>query len=253
MMEQPDASGATAIPLVSGRIALSDEARASLQAVRVAQESARQRARQQTQRARLLFAIAAAGIALLVMGVAPRVSRWRLANRQAPIAALAPASSPEPTTQALAAASEAPIARAPAAAAPSVTSTDQVPTEQLGAAAAPDQGCDTALVRTAAWRVSPEACALAFEADPDNATLALAVAQAEHARGRLTEAAQWAKRALALDPKAAEAYVLIARADMNAGRRDEAGAAYRQYLELAPRGWHHAEARRGLRVTRSGR
>ncbi|HVV53032.1 MAG TPA: hypothetical protein VHO06_25455, partial [Polyangia bacterium] len=103
---------------------------------------------------------------------------------------------------------------------------------------------------SAPWRLSPEACARAFSADPSNAALALGVAQAEHARGHLDEAAQWAKRALALDPKAAEAYVLIARADLNDGRREDAGAAYRRYLELAPRGWHHAEARRALRSAR---
>ena len=145
-----------------------------------------------------------------------------------------------------------------AAAAPA-DSAERAPTEQLRTTtdqkraqspAGADPGCDTSAVRTAAWRLSPEACARAFDADPTNAALALAVGQAEHARGRLTEAAQWAKRALALDPKAAEAYVLVARADLENGRREDAGAAYRHYLELAPRGWHHAEARRALRGPR---
>jgi predicted Zn-dependent protease len=143
-------------------------------------------------------------------------------------------------------------------AAPGVNSAERAPAGQLGApgeqraesAAGSDQGCDTTAVRNASWRLSPEACARAFDADPTNAALALAVAQAEHARGHLSEGAQWAKRALALDPKAAEAYVLIARADMGNGLREDADQAYRHYLALAPRGWHHAEARRALRRAR---
>jgi tetratricopeptide (TPR) repeat protein len=231
---------------MSLRAALSDEARASLEAVRVAQDAAREHARQQTRNARLLFAIGTA-TALLVGGLAPRVARWRHAHGPASVAALPAATAPQPAPQAPAGDPnvEAPIAQAAVAAAAHTDSAGPAPAEQQRAGT--DQGCDLASVRSAAWRVSPEACALAFEADSTNAALALAVAQAEHARGHLTEAAQWAKRALALDPKAAEAYVLIARADVNDGRREDAGAAYRRYLELAPRGWHHAEARRALR------
>jgi Flp pilus assembly protein TadD len=99
--------------------------------------------------------------------------------------------------------------------------------------------------------VSPEACTRAFEADPSNASLALAVAQAEHARGRLAEAAQWARRAIDLDPKTAEAYVIVARAEAENGRHGHARRAYRTYLKLAPRGWHHAEARSALRAASS--
>jgi tetratricopeptide (TPR) repeat protein len=110
----------------------------------------------------------------------------------------------------------------------------------------PAEGCDTS-TRSGLWRRSAEACARAFAADPKNASLALAVAQAEHAHARLDEAAQWAKRALALDPKAAEAYVIIARADAENGRHEDARAAYQRYLEIAPRGWHKAEAQAALR------
>jgi Flp pilus assembly protein TadD len=69
-----------------------------------------------------------------------------------------------------------------------------------------------------------------------------------HAHGSGAEAAQWAKRALALDPNAAEAYVLIARADAAKGRHDDARTSYSRYLELAPRGWHKAEARAAVRA-----
>ena len=34
-----------------------------------------------------------------------------------------------------------------------------------------------------------------------------------------------------------------ARAEIASGRHEEARTAYRRYLELAPRGWHKAEAR----------
>jgi tetratricopeptide (TPR) repeat protein len=243
MMEQPELSAPSATSIMSLRVALSDEARASLEAVRVAQDAARQRGRRQTRQARLLFATGAAAAVLLVAGLAPRVARWRNARRSIPIAALPPPRSLPPAPRATTSAPETSVAPAPGAARSLADSADRAPAEPP-----PDTaGCDVTSVRTAPWRLSPEACARAFEAAPTNAALALAVGQAEHARGHLTEGAQWAKRALALDPKAAEAYVLIARADTEDGRREEASAAYRHYLELAPRGWHHAEARRALR------
>ena len=252
MMEQPEVVGPGAMAVGSLKIALSNDARASLEAVRAAQEAARHRARQQTRQARLMFATGIAAAGLLAAGLAPRLERWRHARRQAPIAALPPAIAPQPPPPATAGAPEAPTIAATEAppAAPVPVADLAASSQQKTASMAGSQSCDIAAIRSAAWRVSPEACARAFEADPTNPALALAVAQAEHARGHLGEAARWAKRALALDPKAAEAYVLIARADMEDGRREDAGAAYRRYLELAPRGWHHAEARRALRPTR---
>jgi len=254
MMEQAEVSASASTPIGSLRVALSDEARASLQAIHVAQEAARERARQQTRQARLLFAVGAA-TAVLVAGMAPRVAHWRRAHRQAPSAAMPSVISPGPALEATATGSVGPSAPAapavsppdPAVAVAAATAQLRVTDEEKPEnAAGSDQACDLASVQHAAWRVSPEACARAFQSEPTNAALALAVAQAEHARGHLTEAAQWAKRALAIDPKAAEAYVLIARADMEDGRRDDAGAAYRRYLELAPRGWHKTEARKAL-------
>jgi hypothetical protein len=44
---------------------------------------------------------------------------------------------------------------------------------------------------------------------------------------------------------------MIARADAKDGRRDDAVTAYRRYLELAPRGWHAAEARTAVRRART--
>ncbi len=258
-MEQPHVPAAAAVAIASLGRALSDEARASLEAVRVAQEAARLRARRQTTQARIwLIALLGAG-ALAAVTVGPRVARWRHARAQA-------ATPARPSlVVAASAASAAPIA-APATTSPAAVETrkPEPPVTARSAAAvalaAPvaaqdkardvagaDEGCDTALIRTAPWRLSPPACARLFESDPTNASLALAIAHAEHGNSRFAEAAQWAKRALALDANAAEAYVIIARADVKDGRRDDAVTAYRRYLELAPRGWHATEARTAVR------
>ena len=230
MMEQPEVptiTGAPAIasvPIMSAR-ALSDEARASLNAVREAQELARVRARRQTRQTRIGTGVLVAAGVLAALIMRPHAARRPTAALPVnPAVALAP---PAP-----------PLAVEPAP--PEVAAHAPAP------APAPEPGCDAALVQKTPWLVTPAACQRMFAADPTNAPLALAIAQAEHARGNLAEGATWAKRALALDSNAAEAYVLIARADAADGRPDEARTAYRHYLALAPRGWHHAEARRGL-------
>jgi len=239
----PEQDLSSAPPTLSFRLALAEEARASLEAVRVAQEAARLSARRQTRRARLLFLVSMAGLALVVLGVSPRLSHSR--HPQAPAAAGTQARAPQGTAEApQAAAAVAQPAIAPRAAAP-------VQVNGTPEASGTDEGCDTALVRTAPWRLSADGCARAFALHPNDAALALAVAHAEHAHARLGQAAQWARRALALDPNAAEAYVMIARAETAEGQHDEARAAYRRYLELAPRGWHHAEARAALRGERT--
>ncbi len=269
-METTDVAAGTSGPVISQRIAsLPEGARLSLEAVRVAQEAARVRARRQTLHTRIWFAAALAAVAATAFAMAPRVSRWAESRaRKATIARPAPVVR-GPVTPA----SSPPAVAAPtSAAAVSVPAAQPGPTERpamerpateaapittpakahavAAAAAASDRGCDTALIRSAPWRLSPDACARAFDENPTNARLALAIAHAEHVRGRGADAAQWAKRALSLDPNAAEAYVLIARAAAEAGRQDDARAAYARYLELAPRGWHQAEARAGGRRAR---
>jgi tetratricopeptide (TPR) repeat protein len=237
-MEQPEvAAAAISISIVPPRPPLSDDVRASLEAVRLAQEDARERARRETVRTRIGFATAVVAVVAVAFAFGPRAARWRHARAHAATPArLAPAA-PAP---ALAAPTTAPsAAETVAAATPAEVKAHDAP--------GPAEGCDTGLVQSAPWRVSPEACVRAFEANPTNAGLALAIAQAEHARTHVAEAARWAKRAIALDPNVAEAYVLIARADTAGGRHDEAREAYRHYLDLAPRGWHHAEARAALR------
>jgi Flp pilus assembly protein TadD len=98
------------------------------------------------------------------------------------------------------------------------------------------------------WREAAEPCALAIKARPDDATLFLGLAQSAHARNRLAEAGTWAKRAIALDPNLAEAFIIKAHAEANVGDEAAADRDFRQYLALAPRGWHAKEARKALRA-----
>jgi hypothetical protein len=263
MLEQPDIGESHGVAIVSLKLALSQETRASLAAVRVAQESAQRRARQQTMQARIWLALLVGAVALGAVTSRPRVAAWRRARAKAaqpartsprtpPLAlepatpvAMAPALQLASAAQPAFARPAAPAAQEPGPSVPAATApvAAQVKANDTGL---PAKGCDTS-TRSGLWRRSPEACARAFAADPKNASLALAVAQAEHAHARLDEAARWAKRALALDPNAAEAYVIIARADVEDGNHEDARTAYGRYLEIAPRGWHKAEARAALR------
>jgi tetratricopeptide (TPR) repeat protein len=243
-MEQADVSATSSAPIASIRLALSDEAKASLQAVRVAQEAARLQARRQTRVARLWFAASLGALALAGFALGPRASHWWRARHHRSIAARPSLVLPAPAHPP---AMPGPLAPANAPTVPATPAASSVAQGAPAPAAGADEGCDTSAIRSAPWRLSPDACARAFALHPDDAALALAVAHAEHARSHLAEAAQWAKRALALDPQAAEAYVIIARADTAGGRGEDARAAYREYLRLAPRGWHHAEARSALR------
>jgi tetratricopeptide (TPR) repeat protein len=261
MLEQPDTGESHGVAIVSLKLALCQETRASLAAVRVAQESAQRRARRQTMQARIWLALLVGAAALGAVTLRPRVSRWRHSRAETakpartsprtPAGALA-AAAPVALTSAAQPASGAELAIAkPAAHVVGEPGPSRLPAVPVAArakandAGVPVEGCDTS-TRSGLWRRSPAACARAFAADPKNASLALAVAQAEHAHAHLDEAAQWAKRALALDPNAAEAYVIIARADAEDGRDGDARTAYQRYLEIAPRGWHKAEARAAL-------
>ncbi|HVT06701.1 MAG TPA: hypothetical protein VHO67_04565, partial [Polyangia bacterium] len=87
-MEQLDFSAAPSVVSIGAvKLSLSEEARASLEAVRAAQEVARRHARQQTRRARLWFLTVVGGVAVAAV-FGPRVARgWQ--GRGAP-AAVAP-------------------------------------------------------------------------------------------------------------------------------------------------------------------
>src|SRR5262249_34740424 len=99
------------------------------------------------------------------------------------------------------------------------------------------------LLRTAA-----SACADAFAAQPSDPKLALTLAQVQHARGQYQDAGEWASRAIALHTTDPDAFVILAHAEKRARHPVAARAAYRQYLAMAPRGWHASEARHALRT-----
>jgi hypothetical protein len=96
------------------------------------------------------------------------------------------------------------------------------------------------------WRAASESCGAAFDAAPSPA-LAMRIAHARWARGDAAGGAEWGRRALELGTKDADAYVLIGNAARAAGDNAAAVAAYRSYLEQAPRGWHAARLRGELR------
>ena len=75
------------------------------------------------------------------------------------------------------------------------------------------------------------------------ATLAADVAQAALEHGRNADAVAWAHKAIAVDPKLAQAFVLLGGAQQQLGHSTEARAAYNRYLELAPAGEHAQDIR----------
>ncbi len=86
-------------------------------------------------------------------------------------------------------------------------------------------------------------CSAAFEQDATDADAAIAVAKVEFDRGRFAQAHNWSKKAIAVNPAAAEAYVYAGGAEQNQGHGKAAKEAYLQYLRLAPSGRYAAELR----------
>lgn len=86
-------------------------------------------------------------------------------------------------------------------------------------------------------------CSAAFEQDATDAEAAVAVAKVEFDRGRFTQAYNWSKKAIAVNPAAADAYVYAGGAEQNQGHGKAAKEAYLQYLRLAPSGRYAAELR----------
>jgi tetratricopeptide (TPR) repeat protein len=220
--------------------------RASLSAVRLAQEHAVARNRRETWKARLVVVTAvftfAVGLIAVKSGAARKTSPPR------PVAAAAVA-----VAQPLVPAGAEPVLSAPIVAeptppallaAPALAATSASPSDVVADAGAIAE-CEV-LCKRHRWRQAAESCALAVKARPNDANLALGMAQSEHARNRMAEAGQWAARAIALDPNLAEAFVIQAHAARQAGDADAAERAFRRYLELAPRGWHAHEARVAL-------
>ena len=86
-------------------------------------------------------------------------------------------------------------------------------------------------------------CPDAFAADSGAADIAVALAKIEFDRGKSAVAANWAQKAIAADPNAADAYVFIGGAEQSAGHRKAAKEAYKRYLQLAPTGRYAADLR----------
>lgn len=87
------------------------------------------------------------------------------------------------------------------------------------------------------------ACGAAVTANPHSAEALALLAHTELNRGRLSRAAELAGRALAVDPNVADAYVIIGGVRQDSGQNAEAKAAYRRYLQLAPRGRYAEDLR----------
>ena len=90
-------------------------------------------------------------------------------------------------------------------------------------------------------------CGQAFEASPQSADIAVILAKTEFDRGRDSQAMTWAKKAVAIDPGAADAYVFIGGAEQNAGHSQAAKVAYQRYLQLAPTGRYAVDLRAVLK------
>jgi len=221
---------------------LPDAVRASYEAVKAAQLAARARQRRETRQAR---AVVGGLVAVAVLGglvVWPRVRAGRIARAAATVTAQAPSRD------------------LPAIEAPATTPT---PGGLLaaGVAALPpvaEAAPDPAAFETCRdsyqgkrWRTATAACANAFAQRPDDAKLALRVAEAEYARDHLAEARDWAQRTLALDAKEANALAVVGLSEQRSGHAEAAARAFRGYLALAPRGWLAAEARTALRGDRA--
>lgn len=80
------------------------------------------------------------------------------------------------------------------------------------------------------------ACRAALDADPTDLAVMTILTRAELDRGRLVEARNLAKKIIALDPARFDAYIYLGNAEQEAGKTEDARAAYKKYLELAPNG-----------------
>jgi len=214
---------------------LPDAVRASLDAVRAAQLAARRRARRETWQARALVAGVAAAVTVGGMVLWPHIHGRK--NAKPPVVAPVAVPAPPPPVTAP------PEAVAAVAAQPALPALPAV----SPAAAAEALGTCHDSYQSKRWRAAAAACATAFAAHPDDAKLALRVAEAEYARDHLSEARQWAQRTLALDTTQADALAIIGRSEQRTGHAEAAASAFRRYLQLAPRGWHAAEARAVVR------
>jgi CheY-like chemotaxis protein len=103
-------------------------------------------------------------------------------------------------------------------------------------------GCRTAFSE-ARIKDAEAACGAAKDADPTSAEASMLFAHALLNRNHRREALAWAERAVKLDPKLPDSYVIIGGVHQDLGELREAKRAYKRYLELAPGGPYAADLR----------
>ena len=228
---------------------LSDDVRASLEAVREAQLVARKRARRETLRARVIVGGIAAVAVVGLFVVRPRLRAGRLASAATPTKSLpaAPQGASGAEAGAVGAAAAPPaggllaagVADLPAKASPTF------PPVVADAVECQDHYTNKR------WKAAADSCTAAFAARPDDAELALHATEALYARDRLGEARDWAQKTLALAPNQAIALGILGRIERRSGDVEAAARTFRRYLAVAPRGWQAPEAHAALRAARA--
>ncbi len=187
---------------------------------------------------------AACVLGLVSFGRLHRATPPRATEPAAPVAT--PVAPPAEDLVAAKATAE-PPAKSPAPAPAAERRTPSSSSPATGAVAAKPQtdgfeACRNAFDRHRATDVL-ETCPKAIDETPQSAELAVILARTELERGRARQALDWAKKAVTLDAERAEAYVYLGGAEQAAGRSAAARAAYKRYLELAPRGRFAADLR----------
>jgi CheY-like chemotaxis protein len=104
------------------------------------------------------------------------------------------------------------------------------------------EACQTAF-NAGRMKDATVACTAAKESNPESAQALGLLSHAEFNRNHRKEALSWAERTIKIDPKLADAYVIIGGVQQDAGHAAEAKAAYRRYLELAPKGQYASDLR----------
>ena len=124
------------------------------------------------------------------------------------------------------------------------------PTKTSFAGAAADQPAEDDAQRACSKAIADKqrnriltTCEAALAANPRAVEFAVALAKTEFDRGRIAQAFEWSKKAIAADPDVPEPYVFIGEAEQNAGHKRAAKDAYLRYLRLAPSGRYAADLR----------
>ena len=199
----------------------------------------------QASRRRGLIVGGAAALVVLVVGVALLSVHHSPSSEAASPPAPAPAPAPPAEIVAPPVPATAPAARAELdvqrAAAPARDGVDErVADPKLARAWAAEAPALLAACRSsyleARMKDAEAACTAARDANPDSAEANGYLAHVLFSRNRRPEALAAAERAVKLDAKLADAYLVIGGIHHDAGEMSEAKHAYQRYLELAPHG-----------------